>query len=98
MSKAANGQAGRKLRAQREIRQTVAARVSEMESEKIYLQNLHGDISRVRLSIGDRISALDRQIAAEKASVPNVKVSDHADSERGVIRCLVRASGLVVNK
>lgn len=50
---------------------TVAARVVSMESEKLYLQNLHGDISRLRLSIGDRIEALDRQIAAEKASVPN---------------------------
>lgn len=58
---------------QRMVRHTVAARVASMESEKLYLQNLHGDISRLRLSIGDRIAALERQIAAEKASVPNEK-------------------------
>lgn len=58
------------------VRHTVAARVAAMESEKLHLQNLHGEISRARLSIGDRIAALDRQIAAEKASVPNVGFSD----------------------
>jgi len=56
---------------QRLIRHAVAARVAAMESEKLYLQNLHGEISTMRLSIGDRIAALDRQIASEKSSVSN---------------------------
>ena len=70
MSKTLNAKRGADSQ-QRLVRHTVAARVSSMESEKLYLQNLHGDISRLRLSIADRIAALDRQIAAEKASVPN---------------------------
>ena len=74
--KAKNRKRAPAVAVQRVVRHTVAARVASMESEKLYLQNLHGDISRLRLSIGDRIAALDRQIAAEKASVPNDKSSE----------------------
>lgn len=53
------------------VRRTGAARVSSMESEKLYLQNLHGELGNQWRSIGDRMAALDRQIKVEKASVPN---------------------------
>ena len=60
---------------QRLVRHTVAARVASMESEKLYLQNLCGELNLMRLSVKDRIEAIDRQIIAEKASMPNVEVS-----------------------
>jgi hypothetical protein len=53
----------------RAIRHTVAARVAAMEQEKMYLQDLHGELGRQWRSIGDRIASIDRQVAAEKASV-----------------------------
>ena len=58
---------------ERIVRHTVAARVSSMESEKLYLQHLHGELGRQWRSIGERIEAIDRQIIAEKASVPNAR-------------------------
>ena len=59
---------------QQVVLHTAAARVSSMESEKLYLQNLHGQMGEAWRSVGDRIAALDRQIAAEKASVENDKL------------------------
>jgi hypothetical protein len=56
---------------QQVVRHTVAARVAAMESEKLYLQTLHGELGRQWRSIGDRIESINRQVAAEKASVPN---------------------------
>jgi hypothetical protein len=54
---------------QRLVRHTAAARISSMESEKLYLQNLCGELNRTRMSVKDRIEAIDRQIMAEKVSV-----------------------------
>lgn len=62
----------------RVVRHTAAARVCAMESEKLNLQKLDVEISRMKLSIGERITALDRQIADEKASVTSVEKSASA--------------------
>lgn len=59
----------------RTIRLVAAAHVAAMESGKLYLQNLHGELGAQWRSIGDRIESIDRQITAEKASVPNAPKS-----------------------
>lgn len=50
-------------------RHTVAARVRSLETEKLFLQTLHGELDRQCRSIGDRIEAIGRQISAERAGL-----------------------------
>lgn len=63
-------EANEKEASNRIARLTAAARVNAMEHEKAHLQKLHSDLLMICRSIGDRIDSLNRQIAAEKASVP----------------------------
>ena len=84
MNKKSNGKEKRQLRVQRVIMQTAAARVSAMESEKINLQKLHGDVSFLKLSIGDRITTLEIQIADEKAIFQARPLMRWSDVEKAI--------------
>jgi hypothetical protein len=50
-------------------KRVVAARINALNSEKLFLQRVHDQLTTQWRLVDGRLAAIDRQIAQEKASV-----------------------------